>query len=74
MKQTFKLTAEDSGTEQAPIVYAAFGKETPHFTGGARVSGFTRVTDPAVLARLPQESRGKVWQADLNAQGLGDYG
>ncbi|MCX6901653.1 MAG: right-handed parallel beta-helix repeat-containing protein [Verrucomicrobia bacterium] len=72
VKQTFKLTAEDSGTEQAPIVYAAFDKETPRFTGGVRVSGFTRVTDPAVLARLPEESRGKVWQAELKAQGISD--
>jgi tetratricopeptide (TPR) repeat protein len=74
VKQTFKLTADDSGTEQAPIVYAAFGKEIPRFTGGARVSGFTRVSDTAVLARLPEESRGKVWQADLKAQSISDYG
>jgi len=74
VKQTFKLTAEDSGIEQAPVVYAAFGNETPRFGGGARVSGFTRVTDPAVLARLPEESRGKVWQSDLKAQGINDYG
>ncbi|MBI5395077.1 MAG: right-handed parallel beta-helix repeat-containing protein [Verrucomicrobia bacterium] len=74
VKQTFKLAAEDSGTEQAPIVYAAFGRETPRFTGGVRVSGFTRVTDAAVLARLPEESRGKVWQADLKAQGISDPG
>jgi len=74
VKQTFKLTAEDSGTEQAPIVYAALDKETPRFTGGARVTGFTRVTDPAVLARLPEAARGKVWQADLKAQGIGDLG
>ncbi len=74
VKQTFKLTAGDSGTEQAPVVYAAFGKETPRFNGGARVRGFTRVTDAAVLARLPEEARGKVWQSDLNAQGISDYG
>lgn len=74
VKQTFKLTAEDSGSEQAPVVYAAFGKETPRFTGGARVGGFTRVTDTAVLARLPEEARGKVWQTDLKAQGISDFG
>ena len=74
VKQTFKLTAEDSGTEQAPIIYSAFDKEMPRFTGGARIGGFTRVTDAAVLARLPEESRGKVWQADLKAQGISDYG
>lgn len=74
VKQTLKLTAEDSGTAHAPIVYAAFGKEAPRFTGGARVGGFNRVTDPAVLARLPEAARGKIWQADLKAQGIGDFG
>lgn len=70
--RTFKLTAEDSGTEGAPIVYRAYGKEAPRFTGGIGISGFTRVTDPAVLSRLPEESRGKVWQVDLKAQGISD--
>ena len=74
VKQTFKLTVEDSGTAQAPVVYAAFENEKPVFSGGARVRGFKRVTDAAVLARLPEEARGKVWQSDLKAQGLSDYG
>ena len=36
MKQTFALTADDSGTENAPVVYRAFRGETPAFRGGIR--------------------------------------
>jgi hypothetical protein len=32
------------------------------------------VEDPAILSRLPEESRGKVLQLDLKAQGLTDFG
>ncbi|MCX5759177.1 MAG: hypothetical protein NTU83_11850, partial [Candidatus Hydrogenedentes bacterium] len=60
VKQTFALTADDSGTEDAPIVYRAYRDETPAFRGGIRLSGFTPVADAAVLARLPEEARGKV--------------
>ena len=72
VSQTFKLAAEDSGTEGAPVVYCAYGREMPRVTGGITVGDFTRVTDSAVLGRLPEESRGKVWQADLKAQGIGN--
>lgn len=74
VKQTFKLAAGDSGTEQAPVVYAACDKETPRFNGGVCVRGFTKVTDAAVLVRLPEEAHGKVWQSDLKAQGISNYG
>jgi hypothetical protein len=68
--QTFKLEAADSGSEKSPIVYRAFKGEKPIFSGGVRVTGFQPVSDPAILARLPEESRGKVVQADLKALGI----
>ena len=68
--QTFKLEAMDSGSEKSPIVYRAFKGEKPIFSGGIRVMGFQPVRDPAILARLPEESRGKVVQADLKALGI----
>ena len=70
VKQTFELTAQDSGTEQSPIAYRAVAGETPIFRGGIRVSGFRPVSDAGVLARLPQESRGKVFCADLKSLGV----
>jgi len=73
-RETFKLTAEDSGTAQAPVVYRAADDETPRFNAGARVTGFKPVTDEAILQRLPDEARGKVLQTDLKAQGIADLG
>jgi hypothetical protein len=53
----FELTAEDSGTSEAPIVYATYQSETVCISGGTAVTGFASVTDPAVLTgsiRLPE--------------------
>jgi hypothetical protein len=71
---TLELAAEDSGTDQSPVVYAACPAEKPVFSGGVTVKGFTLVKAADTLARLPEEARGKVWQADLKAQGIRDYG
>ncbi len=68
--QTFELTAQDSGTEASPIVYRAAEGETPTFRGGIRVSGFQPVADAGILARLPEESRGKVLCTDLKPLGV----
>jgi hypothetical protein len=70
VRQAFELGAEDSGTEQSPIIYRAMTGETPVFRGGIRVSGFQPVSDAKVLGRLPQESRGKVLCADLMPLGI----
>ncbi|MBN2448760.1 MAG: hypothetical protein JXR77_00140 [Lentisphaeria bacterium] len=72
--ETLALTAEDSGTAAAPVVYRATEMGKAVLYGGARVSGFVPVTDKDILERLPEESRGKVWQADLRGQGITDYG
>jgi hypothetical protein len=74
VKETLALTAEDAGTAAAPIVYRADELGKAVFYGGARLSGFVPVTDPAVLGRLPAEARGKVVQCDLRALGVRDYG
>lgn len=71
---TFELTADDSGTADAPITYAAATGETPLFDAGATISGFQVVRDPAILSRLPEKARGKVYQTDLKAQGITDPG
>ena len=68
--QPFTLTAEDSGTASAPVRYRAAKGETPVFSGGIRLSGFEPVTDAAILARLPEEGRGKVVQVDLAKYGV----
>jgi len=70
VRGTFELTAEDSGSPTAPITYRAAGPEAPRFHGGVRLTEFALVEDEAVLARLPESARGKVWVADLAASGV----
>ncbi|MBX7258647.1 MAG: right-handed parallel beta-helix repeat-containing protein [Candidatus Hydrogenedentes bacterium] len=72
--QSTILGAEVSGAENAPVVFRSHPNERAVLCGGAAVSGFAVVNDAAVLARLPEEARGKVWAADLKAQGITDYG
>jgi len=67
---TFELAAADSGSAEAPIVYHADVAGTAVLYGGARLSGFELVADPAVLSRLPAEARGRVFQCDLRGQGI----
>ncbi len=68
--RTFTLAAEDSGTERAPVVFRAAKGAAPRFRGGVQLSGFQPVTDPALLARIPEPARRHVVQADLKACGV----
>ena len=72
--RTFSLTADDSGTQDAPITYRSDPKGAARLTGGVSLRGFRPVRDEAVLARLPEEARGKVMAVDLLAQGITDFG
>jgi hypothetical protein len=71
---TFELTAADSGTESAPIVYRASKPGTAVLYGGTRLDRFVRTTDPAILNRLPAEGHDHVYQCDLKAAGVTDFG
>ncbi|MFA6244919.1 MAG: right-handed parallel beta-helix repeat-containing protein, partial [Candidatus Hydrogenedentales bacterium] len=74
MTQGVTLGAEVSGAEGAPVVFRSFPGEHAVLSGGIAVSGFAVVDDPAVLQRLPEDARGKVWQSNLKAQGITEYG
>ncbi|HNU52622.1 MAG TPA: basic secretory protein-like protein [Verrucomicrobiota bacterium] len=69
-----ELTAADSGTAEAPVVYRAAPRETARWLGGITVTDFKPVTNSAVLSRFEETARGQVFEADLRAQGLSDYG
>ncbi|HQK93115.1 MAG TPA: right-handed parallel beta-helix repeat-containing protein [Armatimonadota bacterium] len=73
LQQPFALTAEDSGTTDCPIVYRARPGSEVRVVGGRVVTGWTRVTDAAVLDRLDPAARGSVLQADLKALGMTDF-
>ncbi|OHB81924.1 MAG: hypothetical protein A2V98_13665 [Planctomycetes bacterium RBG_16_64_12] len=72
--QPFELGTEESGTEAAPVVYRARKGEEVRLVGGRTVPGFEPVTDPAVLDRLDEAARGKVFWADLKSLGIADFG
>lgn len=72
--ETFELTAEDSGTAEAPIAWRAYGDEQARLLGGRSVTGFKPVTDDAVLSRLDAPARQHVVQVDLRALGIEDFG
>ena len=74
MAQPLELSAGDGGCSNAPVVYRARAGEEVRLVGGRVVTGWTRVSDPAVLARLDEAGRTNIWQADLKALGVTDFG
>lgn len=74
MCEPLELTAVDSGTEGAPIVYCARPGDTVRISGGRLVGGWRRVSDPELLRRLDPAARGQVYEADLAALGIFEYG
>lgn len=73
---SFLLDESDSGGTDSPIVYRAYEGEKVIFSGGELLDAslFGPVSDPAVLAKLPQGVGDKVLQVDLQALGITDYG
>ena len=57
LPQTLTLGPEDSGTQEAPILYQAYPGERPILTGARAVNDF-------------KPYQGKILQADVGAQGL----
>ena len=74
LARPLELSAQDSGTEDAPIVYRARPGEEVRLVGGVQVKDFKPVTDPNVLSRLEEPTRGRVLQANLKALGVTDFG
>ena len=67
-----EFTDEYSGTPQSRTIFRGEGEV--RFLGAKPVTGWTKVTDPAILKVLPEPVRGKIWQADLKALGITDFG
>ncbi len=72
LSQSFTLTQVDSGTENAPVVYRAENRHGAHLTTAIKLDSvqWKTVTDADILARLPENARGKVWEFDLSAVGV----
>ena len=78
---------EDSGTDQSPIVWrgsnegrqvegkpGARNESKVVLSGACRLQNPKPVDDPAILARIKPEARGKVVQFDLKECGVTDFG
>ena len=74
LDKPIELTAEDSGTAEAPITYRARPGETVLISGAQAITEWKPVTDQAVLERLDPAARDKVYQADLKTLGVTEYG
>lgn len=74
LSHPFELKNEDSGTQNAPIIYQARRGESVCIVGGKEVRNWEKVKDPSVLSRLPETARDRVWQANLKELGITDFG
>ncbi len=74
LHKPLELGKKDSGTAESSIVYQSVKGETAILSGGKRITGFSKVTDPEILKRLLPETRDKVMQVDLKSNGIGDFG
>lgn len=70
VRQTFVLAERDSGTGSAPILFRAVDRGSACFRGGARLTGWRKLSDTDGYPQLPAEARGQVWILDLRTCGL----
>lgn len=73
--KSFTIT-QDGQDDTRHITFSNYQNEKVQFTGSRKLdnSKFTLVSDPAILNRLPAAAKGKVYQIDLKAAGITDYG
>jgi len=74
---TLALTSADSGSAGSPVVYSSYPGEEAHITGAVTLdpTWFTLVTSSsAIWGRLDPAAQGQVYQVDLGAHGITDWG
>lgn len=74
LSHTLKLSFQNSGTNDAPIVWSAYPGDQVVLTGGREISGFQPVEDTVLLKRINAACREKIRVADLRSQGITDFG
>ena len=73
------LDERDSGTPEAPVIYAAAPGETPIFTGSVAIRNWDRPEKFALdrdfmILRFPNEHKDHIYVADLKKAGVSDFG
>ncbi len=74
LSQPLELSRQDSGTRRGRVTYQAYNGETVLLSGGRTVRKWSPVSNRDLLARLDEKARGHVYQADLKALGINDFG
>ena len=64
LEETVVFGLADSGEGDSRITYAAYPGETPVFSSGRHITGWTKVA--ADLQGLPKEASGRPWVADVS--------
>ena len=59
LNETLVFTSADSGTQESPIVYAAYPGEKPILSGGRKISGWQPYRGKIVQASVPEAKGGK---------------
>jgi len=72
--QTFRLTSEDSGTIDAPIIYQAKPGQKPIFHGGIQITTWKPISNARLRDKLDPSVRDKVLEADLKTAGVTNWG
>jgi len=74
LTEPLSFGSEDSGTKESPVIYRSYPGEEAKIVGGVRIKDFRPLDEPAVIKRLPEEAKGRVWVANLKDAGITDYG
>jgi hypothetical protein len=68
------FTAEDSGTENAPVVYKAVEGEEPVFAGSRELKSWQVLNNAEKLKLLTPEVKGEIYVIDLMSAGITSFG
>ncbi len=70
--ETLKLTTEDSGEKNAPITWCSYPGERVIFSGGKKISGFTKIKDAEVLKRINKACHDSILVCDVQDLDISD--
>lgn len=74
LRDALTLGAQDSGTATNPVTWRAADGAVVRLSSGRMITGWHKVIDPAIRARLDPAARDRILAIDLKAQGITDYG
>jgi len=74
LNKTWVLSAQDSGTSTAPVIYKAYRHQQVKVIGGVKISGFKPVSQQRILHQLPEVSRKHLVEVNLRQLGITNFG